>query len=143
MNDNVKLKGHITVNLISADGEVKEQHDWDNLIVNVGKDWIIDRMQANTPATASHIAIGSSATAANAGDTALGSLLAIKNGTTSQPASTTARSVATFAAGEGTGTVQEYGMYASGSALIGRVVTGSISKGASDSLQVTYDVSVS
>lgn len=143
MNDTVNFKGHVNAILFDERGTIKQSIDVDNLVVTIGKQWIIDRIGSNTPATSSHIAIGSSATPAAASDTALGSFVAIKNGTVSQPTATQHQVVTTFLAGEGTATIQEYGLYASGSALIGHLVTGSITKLAADSLQVTYTLSVS
>lgn len=143
MNDKLNIKGHVIAVLYDSNGRIKDSLEADNLVVNVGKDWIIDRAGASTTATASWINIGSSDTAANAADTNVGTTLAGANGAITQPSSTTHQVVATFGAGTGTGTVKEYGLFASGSAMVGHIVTGSISKTASDSLQVTYQLTVS
>lgn len=142
MKDSIKLKGHVNAVLIDENGNKKQEVDFDNLVVDAGKDWIIDRIQANATATGSKVAIGTGVGAAAGGDTTLGTQTAAVEGTTSQPTSVTARSVATFGAGVGTGTITEYGLFADAT-LIGRIVSGSVPKAASDSLQVTYDVSVS
>ena len=144
MNDNVKIKGHVAVLLLDENNNVKQQMEFDNLITTAGLGAIIDRLQSAT-AVHDYVGIGSNATAANISDTALGTQLARVQGSMTQPNATTHRVVSTFGAGVGTGTVVEYGLFNDPSAgvLMGHIVTGSIAKGASDSLQVTYDVLVS
>jgi hypothetical protein len=143
MKDNIQMKGHVNAVLFDENGSIKQTLDTDNLVVTVGKEWIIDRIGTNTPATASWIVIGAGSTPADAGDTNIESRLAGANGTVTQPTATQHQVVTTFGATVGTGTVTEYALFGSGSAMIGRIVTGSVAKGAADSLQVTYVLSVS
>jgi len=141
MNDTIKIKGHVNATLYGETGEVKQVFDADNLIVNAGKNWLLSRIASNTNATASLVAIGTNATAASAADTTLGALIYSKNGDmVSAPYSHTV--TVYFTPGEGTGTITEYGLYASGSSLIGRVVSGSMAKGAGDTMRVIYTLTV-
>jgi hypothetical protein len=130
------------------DGELIDANAVSNLIVNAGKDWVVDRLQSLTgsPALTDYIAIGTGTTAAAAGDTTLQTEVGTRvQGTISQPTSTTDRVVSTFAAGNGTAAITETGRLtaSSGGTLLGRVVFSAINKGALDSLQVTYDMTVS
>ena len=142
MKETITLKGHVTSILFNEVDGIKQSLDTSNIVVNNGKAWFIDRIGSNTPATASLIVIGSGVTGATINDTTIESELASQNGEVSQPAATTHSVVATFGPGVGTGTVTEYALYASGAAMIGRIVSGSITKASGDSLQVTYQLTI-
>ena len=142
MNESLNFKGHVNAVFYNECGYVKQIVDADNLITNAGKNQIMLRIGSNTQATCSHIAVGSGVTAANISDTAMGTLLAVVSGSMSNPTTQSHQVVATFGAGVGTGTITEYGLYASGSALIGRIVNASVVKAANDTLQVTYTLSI-
>jgi hypothetical protein len=119
-----------------------------NLVVNAGKDFVVDRLQSTSgsPALMDYVAVGTGNTAAAAGDTALQTEIGTRvQGTLSQPASTTDRVVSTFAAGNATGALTETGRLnaAAAGTLLGRIVFSVVNKGANDSLQVTYDLTVS
>lgn len=140
-NDLLRIIGHITLELFGPDGRLKEKREVENIITNTGRQLIIDRLQGNSPAVPDYIAIGTGATAAAAADTTLGTEVARAQGTLSQPDAYTDRSVVTFAAGTGTGTITEAGRLNASSAgtLVGRQVFTGVPKGASDTLQITYD----
>lgn len=117
-----------------------------NLVVNTGKDAVIDRLQAASVAVHDYMAIGTGTNAAAAGDTALQTETGTRvQGTLSQPTSTTDRLVSTFAAGNGTAAITETGRLNASSSgnLFCRSVFSAVNKGASDSLSVTYDITVS
>jgi hypothetical protein len=138
--ETLKLKGRAEIKYFDGNGNLVDTFNFDNLVVNNGLGYIIDRIQSNSPATASILKIGTGTNAASAGDTDLQTALATVNGTNSQPSATTSRTVATFTGV--TGTVTEYGLFAD-STLIGRIVSGSREMISADSAQVTYDLSVS
>ena len=84
--------------------------------------------------------------AAAAGDTALGSQLGSRKALTSTTVTDNAvEYVATFAAGEGTGAVHEAGVFnaSSSGTMLCRTVFDVINKGASDSMTITWTVTVS
>lgn len=117
----------------------------DNLVVTLGKQWIAKRM-ANQGTVATHIGIGSSATAAALGDSALGAQLArvamsVAGGTVS---GATVTYSATFAAGVGTGTVQEAGLFdaATAGTLIARTAGNVITKLAEDVLTINWVITI-
>lgn len=139
--DSLKVKGTITLELRGPDGKLKDRRVVENIVTNVGRAHIIDRLQAAGQAVCDYIAIGTGAVAAAAADTTLGSESARAQGTLSQPDAYTDRCVYTFPAGTGTGAITEAGRFNDPSAgtLMGRQVFAAVNKGASDSLQITYD----
>lgn len=139
-SDTVTLKGRVVAEVFGADGKLKQREEHDNLILTVGKNMIADRLLASpTLGVATHIGVGTSGTAAAAGDTTI-------TGETRVALTTKTRStnvvtyVGDWAAGSATGTLQETGLWDAASAgnLVGRATYTSIVKGASDTLKVTW-----
>jgi hypothetical protein len=144
--ETLKLKGELSVVLNKADGSV-ETHDFKNLVVNTGLNFIVSRMKDATATAMSHMELGIGTTAAAAGDTGLGS--AISGSRTALTSTTVATNtityVATFAAGTGTGAVTEAGIFnaSSSGTLLCRTVFPVVNKQAGDSMTVTWVVTVS
>lgn len=137
--DGLKLEGSVVVR---KNGEVI--HKGKNLIVTAGKGLAADLLGGDSTAALSHIAIGTSNTAAAAGQTALqGSELA-REAAVVTVTGAEVELVATFAAGTGTGTIEEVGIFndATTGTMFARYLTGTITKGASDSIQITWKVTV-
>ena len=126
INDDLRLTGALT---ISLNGVVVQETD--NLVVTAGKNWVADRMNnANTVMT--HMALGTSTTAAAAGQTALVAELD-RNGLTSTTVSTnTVAYACTWAAGDGTGAITEAGIFDAGSGgdMLARTVFSVVNKAA-------------
>ena len=141
MDSKIEIKGNVKIVLTDKDGKVKDTREVKNIITNTGRQAIIDRLQGNTPAVSDYVAIGTGSVAAAAADTTLGAEVARGQGTLSQPDAYTDRSVYTFAAGTGTGTITEAGRLnaAAAGTLSGRQVFTGVVKTATDSLQITYD----
>ena len=70
-DDEIKVKGHLSIVLVDEMGVVKDERDLDNLVVTAGKGYIASRMKDATATAMSHMAIGTGTTAAAAGQTAL------------------------------------------------------------------------
>jgi hypothetical protein len=145
--DGVLVIGTVLLQVF-RDGQVVDGNAVTNLVVNAGKDFVVDRLQSLTgsPALMDYMAIGTGVTAAAAGDTTLQTEIGTRvQGALSQPTSTTDRLISTFAAANGTGAITETGRLNASSAgtLLARTVFTVVNKGASDSLQVTYDLTVS
>jgi hypothetical protein len=138
--DNLKLTGRVQVH---KNGELVA--DVPNLVVDTGLAFIASRMKDATATAMSHMAIGSDNTAANASDTALASELGRVALTSTTPTDNDIVYVATFPAGTGTGTVVEAGLLnaGSGGTLLARTVLSAISKGASDSITITWTITIS
>jgi hypothetical protein len=94
------------------------------------------------------MAIGSNATAATAENTQLGSQLGSRKGLSVSGGTATDNAVeyvASFTAGEGTGAVTEAGIFnaSTSGTMLCRTVFDVINKGASDSMTITWTVTVS
>lgn len=145
IQDTLKVTGQLRVALFGPDGTLKEEQVVKNLVVTAGKVFIANRI-IGTPTAMSHMAIGSGTTAAAAGDTTLGTELGRVSLTSSSISSgSTARFVASFPAGTGTGAVTEAGILnaASNGTMLCRTVFSVVNKGADDAMTITWDVTVS
>jgi hypothetical protein len=140
LNDGLKLTGKLK---IALNGEIVQEID--NLVVTDGKEYVASRMKDATATAMSHMAIGSGSTAAAAGNSALGNQLGRVALTSTNVSGAVVTYVATFAAGTGTGAVTEAGILNDSSAgdLLCRTVFSVVNKGASDSMTITWTVTVS
>ena len=145
-NDSIKMKGRLNIVLTGPNGEVKEQHEVDNLVVTVGKNFIASRMKDATATAMTHMEVGTGTTAAAVGDTTLQTAVASSRVTLTSTTVTTnsVAYVATFPAGTGTGALTEAGIFNASSAgtLLCRTVFSVINKGAADTLGITWTVTV-
>jgi hypothetical protein len=144
-NDSLKASGSLRVVITGEDGQVKEEHEFKNLVVTVGKNFVASRMVGTAANVMSHMAIGSSSTAAAIGDTALGAELgrvALASGSATNAVVTY---TATFPAGTGTGAVVEAGIFNASPAgtMLCRTVFSVVNKGANDAMSVTWTVTIS
>mgnify|MGYP001273246675 FL=1 len=143
--DEITVTGKLNVILVDQMGIVKEEHDFDNLVVTAGKGYIASRMKDATATAMSHMAIGTGTTAAAAGQT---TLVTEANRQTLTSTNVNAAAVtysATFGAGNGTGAITEAGLFnaSSGGTMLCRTVFSVINKGAADTLTVSWTVTVS
>ncbi len=140
INDGLKLTGKLK---ISLNGETVQEVN--NLVVTDGKEYVASRMKDATATAMSHMAIGSGSTAAAAGNSALGSELGRVALTSTAVSGAVVTYIATFAAGTGTGAVTEAGILNASSSgdLLCRTVFSVVNKGASDSMTITWTVTVS
>jgi hypothetical protein len=139
INDDLKLTGAVS---IALNGEVVQEIP--NLVVTAGKEWVADRMNdANTVMT--HMAVGTSSTAAAAGQTALVSESARGALTSTTVTNNEIAYVETFAAGTATAALTEAGIFdaSSGGDMLCRTVFSVVNKGANDSMTITWTITVS
>jgi hypothetical protein len=136
------MKGFVFLILRNADGLVKFASRLENVITNAGHQLLIDRLQADSPAAPSYIAIGTGTTLVSPSDTALVTETVRSQGTLSQPTSYAARCSYTFGPGVATGNIREAGLLnaAADGTLFSRRLFAPIAKGATDSLQVIWDI---
>ncbi|OHE77801.1 MAG: hypothetical protein A3F67_08120 [Verrucomicrobia bacterium RIFCSPHIGHO2_12_FULL_41_10] len=146
MQENVKISGNVAFKLVDENGNIKEQFDH-NLVVDTGLAYIASRMKDATATAMSHMAIGTSSTAAADAQTALITEAARVAFTSSTIVTTTVTNdsvqyVGTFGAGVGTGAITEAGIFnaATVGTMLSRTVFSVINKGASDSLTITWTV---
>ena len=140
INDGLKLTGKLK---IALNGETVQEVD--NLVVTDGKEYVASRMKDATATAMSHMAIGSGSTAAAASDSALGNQLGRVALTSTAVSGAVVTYTATFGAGTGTGAVTEAGILNASSSgdLLCRTVFSVVNKGASDSMTITWTVTVS
>ena len=140
INDGLKLTGKLK---IALNGETVQEVD--NLVVTDGKEYVASRMKDATATAMSHMAIGSGSTAAAASDSSLGTELGRVALTSTAVSGAVVTYTATFAAGTGTGAVTEAGILNASSSgdLLCRTVFSVVNKGASDSMTITWTVTVS
>lgn len=146
MNDTLKLKGHVSYKQFGADGKLKDAWEVDNIVVTAGKTYLAAWIAAASQAGKfmEYVGVGSSSTAATLGDTALGTELARVAGTITSSVNVW-QNQATFSAGVGTGTWQEAGLLSASSSgtLFARQVFSARVKEATDTIQVTWQVTIS
>lgn len=144
LNDQLKVTGDVVVEIIGADGQIKDRREIKNLVVATGKTFIAGRM-VGTPTVMSHMAVGSSSGAAATGDTALGASLGRVALTSSTSAGAVVTYVATFPPGTGTGAVVEAGVFndPTTGTMLCRTVFAVVNKGVDDAMSITWAITVS
>jgi len=147
--DRLGMKGHVTIELRDRLGVLKEVREA-NLILTDGLEIAADLLGGLGGQTKLQaIAIGDNGTAPSVSDTdIIGTELGRQTTSNSQPSSGLARFVSTFAAGVATGTWREASIADTNAAkgarkCAARVAFGDITKGAGDSMTVTWDITFS
>jgi hypothetical protein len=142
-----KLTGHIKFDLYAKDGSLKDTREVKNVVVTVGKNYLAAWLIAATQADyfMRYIALGQGVTPATAADTALDSTLATRVAGTLSSATNVWQNQATFGPGVNTGAITESGIFSlsSGGTMLARQVFAVINKDSSDSLQVTWQITLS
>lgn len=145
----VALKGRWRATLQGPDGGVKQVIEGDNVVCTNGKEFLASFLSSAAAGastfTMKYVGIGTDSTAEAAANTALGTELARQTGTASYVSNQIYRVTATFAAGTGTGAIVEYGLFSSstGGTLLNRDTESVVNKGASDTLTVQCDLTIS
>jgi hypothetical protein len=144
LKEKPKATGTLEIVLRDQNGNVKDQRKVNNLVVDTGLAYIADRMADAAESAMSHMAVGTGSTAAASGDAALETEAGRVALTSTTQTNEDVVYVATFSAGTGTGALTEAGILngASGGTLLCRTVFSTVNKGASDSLQITWTVSM-
>ena len=144
INEQINVTGNLEVVLRDASGNIKDTRSIPNLVVTVGKNFIASRMKDATATAMSNMAVGTSSTSPAAGDTTLGTELARVALTSTTVSTNTVAYVASYAAGTGTGALVEAGLFNAGTAgtMLARTTYSEINKGASDSLTITWTITV-
>ncbi len=140
MQEHLKTKGRLAV---YKNGELVGEYN--NLVVSAGKNFVASRLAGVTDDVMSHMAIGTDSTAADAADTTLATEAGRVALTSTNVVDNEITYTATFGAGVGTGAIVEAGVLNASSAgtLLCRTVFSAINKGASDSITITWTVTVS
>ena len=147
IDESMQLHGAMTLIVSRANGDTETIYR-DNLIVNVGFDFIADAIgkAASRPAVMGYIALGTGTTAAAATQSALVTELDRNAATYAHTAGTkTFTFTADFLAGDGTGAITEAGVFNAATAgiMLDRVVFPVVNKGADDSLTAVFTFTMS
>ena len=147
VNDNIKITGDVKIDIIGADGAVKDSREIKNLVVTTGKTFIASRIVGVASTVMGWMELGTGTTAAAVGDTTLqtvisGSRVTLTSGTA---ATNVVTYVASFPAGTGTGAVTEAGVFnaARAGTMLCRTVFAVVNKGAADAMSITWTITVS
>lgn len=140
INEELKLTGHVTV---AVNDEVVQEIP--NLVVTAGKGYVASRMKDTTDGAMSHMAVGTSSTAAAASDTALGTESGRVSLTSTTVSANVITYVATFPAGTATAALTEAGVLnaSNGGTMLCRTVFATVNKGASDAMTITWAITAS
>jgi hypothetical protein len=149
----LQLHGKLDVLLVDELGNLKDERHFDNMIVDAGFEGVAYRIAPHdgsvTPtAPWNYIAIGTGSTGPVAGDTALVSELMRRQDMQAAYTTTSGKQLqlqVSFGPGEGTGNIAESGLFnaASGGDMLARQTFATIAKGASDTLTVTWTITLS
>jgi len=140
-----KATGKLTIEIKNDKGIVVETKEVKNLVVDAGLAYIANRMKDASATAMTHMGIGTGSTAAAAGDTTLGTESARVALTSTTVTANAVAFVASFAAGTGTGAIAEAGILnanASGT-LLCRTVFSVVNKAVTDSMTITWTVTIS
>ena len=142
VNEQLEMKGHLKIEL---NGEVVR--DIDNLVVTAGKNFVASRMIGTSAGVMTHMAVGTGTTDPAAGDTALETQVGSRKAftTSASVSGAVVTYVCAFSAGEGTGALTEAGIFnaSSSGTMLCRTEFSVVNKGASDSMTITWTVTVS
>lgn len=148
LSDLMDLTGLVTIEIRDENGKLK---DWQekNTVVTVGKQHVAALIAGAGPAVMSHMAIGTGTTAVALTDTALGAELDRNEATATQGTGADANKVVfigSWGTGDPAGTngITEAGLFnnSSGGTMLARVVFAVKNKGESDTLTVTWTITV-
>lgn len=146
-NEMIKATGQLNIKVTAPDGSVKHDETVKNLVVTAGLGFIASRMKDSTATAMSHMAIGSGTTAAALGQTGL-----VTESARVALASTTVTGnqvayQATFAAGTPASltAITEAGLFnaGSGGTMLCRTVFAPVNKDVSDTMSITWTVTIS
>ena len=145
LNGNVEMKGKLSIIVTGQDGLIKQEMVIPNLVVTAGKVYIASRMVGTASTVMSHMAIGLGTTSPAVTDTAMGSSLYRAAVTSFTATANVVTAVATFAGGLGTGAITEAGIFnaATNGTMLCRTTFPVVNKGVSDSIAITWAITVS
>lgn len=144
--ENLAMKGELTIDRYDFSGKLVEKRKIPNLVVTAGKTLMISRLLGTTDGVMTHMGVGTGTTSPVVGNTALEIPLGARIALTSSTQNTNSVTyVGTFAAGVSTGAITEAGIFnalTSGTMLC-RTVFPVVNKEVGDSIVITWVVTIS
>ena len=144
--DNLSVCGTLSYVLFNKNGECIDSGTTTNGVTNVGLNQIVSRLKDASAGVVTHVAVGTDNTAFSVAQTALGAEVGRVATASTTVLANKITWVANFPAGTGTGSLNEVGLFNAGVAgdMYNRALFAlTINKGPSDTLQVTWDLTVS
>ena len=143
--ETLKATGELLIEVRNEQGQLVEKRHVPNMVVTVGKNWIVDRMLSNGSAVMSHMAVGSGNTAPALGQTALTNQLARIPFNSINQVGNTVTFVAVYNAGVGTGSLTEAGIFnaATNGTMLARTTFGTLTKASGDVVTVSWTITIS
>jgi hypothetical protein len=145
MQEKLKARGEVQVEIFDENGSLKEKVHIPNLVVQTGRDYIAERMANANDSVMSHMATGTDNTSPASGDTTLGT----ENGRVTLDSTVVSANVvtytATFAPGTSTGALVEAGVFNASSAgtMLCRTTFDVVNKAAADTMIITWAITIS
>lgn len=147
MEETIKVTGRILFELFDENGNKKEEKDIQNLVVTAGKNYLAAWLIAATQSDyfMRYIGLGTGTNAPAAGDTDLQTPLATRVAGTLTSSTNVWQNIASFGPGVNTGAITEAGIFSASSSgtMLARQVFSVINKAAGDTLQVTWQITLS
>ena len=147
MEDKFGMRGDVELILRDKDGNVIDQRNIKNTIVDAGYDFICDVIgNTSQPNDMGWTAVGTGTTPAAGGDTTLEThVVRVANVYAHSAGTKVFTMTADYAAGTGTGALTESGLLNDDTTgtLLNRIVFDVINKGSSDTLQVVWTITLS
>lgn len=147
MEDKCKLKGNVEIILCDKGGNIKDQREIENTIVDGGYDFICDVIGNTTqPGDMAWTAIGTGTTPVSSTDTTLETEVArITNTYNHVPGTKFFTHIALYATGVGTGDITESALLNASSTgiMLNRVVFPVVSKLTGDTLNIVWTITLS
>lgn len=144
IKDDLKATGIVNIKQYNSTGNLIKEFTVNNLVVNSGVSFIISRMYSSTENPMSHMAIGGTFGSPVPSEATLGSEITRVALTSTTIVGNSIVFVAEFGAGVGTGIIQEAGIFnaASSGIMLNRVSFGSVNKNSSDTIVITWTLTL-
>lgn len=141
VGDQIQLRGEMRLVLRDKRGRIKARRHVKNLVTTVGKNSIMDNILASpTLGKPTHMEVGTSSTAEAVGDTTITGGFGRVALTSKTRSTNVVTMVGNWSAGASTGSLREAGVWdaSTSGTLWARATYALITKGASDTLQITW-----
>jgi hypothetical protein len=144
--DTLAAVGQVSIRVYDSEMKLKDSRDINNLVVTLGKNYIVSRMKDASLSTMTHMALGVTNTAAAIGNTALVSevvrvALTATNVTTNSITYTATYGISTPSSSQ---VMVEAGIFNASSAglMLARTVFGAITKNIGDTITVSWSITI-
>lgn len=143
-NDSLKFSGMVDIVKHDEFGNVVEEIHVKNLVVDAGKALIAKLVSGNGGTAVTHMAVGTSNTTAAAAQTTLVAEVGRSALSTNSASGNVMSFISIFPAGAATGSLQEAGLFNAATAgdMMCRSTFSPITKGANDSISITWTITI-